>query len=107
MVDLKHGMTRDEIRRELRPRLAPEMRDFEALVDAIFSLANVERLYRPAEVADMSGVPRREVLADLRQGKFGAYYERSDNQPRIAGSAVNRWRDGFRVTKFKEAADGC
>lgn len=92
-------MSREEIESELRLHFAgaalPGL--FDSLVDAVFSLASVERLYKPAEVSELSAVNRRVVLADLNAGKFGDYYSRTANQFGIPASAVNAWRETFKV----------
>jgi hypothetical protein len=98
-LELRHGMSREEIESELRLHFAGAAvpRLFEQLVDAVFSLATVERLYRPAEVSELSAVNRRVVLADLSAGKFGDYYSRTANQFGIPASAINAWRESFKV----------
>lgn len=67
------------------------------LYDLIFSLVTVEQLLKPSEVASLSGMDKRTVLADIDAGKLGDVFLRTEPQPRVAVSAVNRWRDGFRV----------
>lgn len=98
-LELKHGMSRDEIAGLIKLHIVgePSQTMFTELVEAIFSLATVEKLYRPAEVSELSAVNRRVVLADLNAGKFGDYFSRTENQFGIPASAVIAWRETFRV----------
>ena len=68
------------------------------LIDIICRLATVEQHYKPAEIAACSAMKKRTVLADIHAGKFaGEYYKRSDNQITVSASAVNAWRESFRI----------
>ena len=68
------------------------------LLDLIFSLATVEQLLKPAEIAARSCLNKRAVLRDIRDGKFGDYYCRAENSIAIPVSSVNAWRRRFLVS---------
>jgi hypothetical protein len=67
------------------------------LIDLIHSLATVEILLKPSEIAARSCLNKRAVLKDIRDGKFGDYYCRAENSIAVPASGVNRWRRSFRV----------
>jgi len=64
---------------------------------SIYSLATVEQLLKPAEIAARSCLNKRAVLRDIRDGKFGDYYVRAENSIAVPASGVNKWRSTFRV----------
>jgi hypothetical protein len=85
------GKTREQIEAALAGKSRSE------LLDLIESLTTVEQLLKPAEIARRSGLNRRAVLRDLRDGKFGDYYCRAENSIAVPLSSVNEWRRGFLV----------
>ncbi len=85
------GKTREEI----EAAMAGKPRD--ALIDVIYSLATVEQLFKPAEIAIRSCVNKRVVLRDIRDGKFGDYFVRAENSIAVPASGVNAWRRSFCV----------
>lgn len=85
------GKTRAEIERQLAGRPRSE------LIDLIFSLATVEQLFKPSEIAARSCLNKRAVLRDIREGKFGRYYCRAENSISVQASGVNQWRRSFEV----------
>jgi len=94
-----HGRTREEIESVLAGKTRSE------LLDLIFSLATVEQLFKPAEIARRSCLNKRAVLRDIRDGKFGNYFCRAENSIAVPASSVNRWRQNFLVpTKIKQGA---
>jgi hypothetical protein len=86
-----HGKTREQLEAALTHKSRSE------LLDLIHSLVTVEQLLKPAEIAARSCLNKRAVLRDIRDGKFGDYYCRAENSIAVAVSAVNRWRNRFRV----------
>jgi len=86
------GKTYDEI----SAALAQASRD--DLVRLVFSLVTLEKLLTPAQIARESQVPRRDVLADMRAGRFTdpifgrGFFCRASKSFRISASAVNAWR---------------
>ena len=93
------GKTREQIRAALASKTREE------LLDMICSLATVEQLYKPAQIASLSCVNKRAVLRDLRDGKFGEYYCRAENSVAIPSSGVNAWRRRFLVPVKGNGAD--
>ena len=85
------GKTHEEIERQLAGRSRSE------LIDLIFSLATVEQLFKPSEIAARSCINKRAILKDLRNGKFGHYYCRAENSIAVPASGVNEWRRRFLV----------
>lgn len=85
------GKTREELEAALSSKSRSE------LLDIILSLATVEQLFKPSEIAARSCLNKRAVLRDIRDGKFGDYYCRAENSIAVPASGVNKWRDGFRV----------
>src|SRR5256885_15621457 len=85
------GKTREQIEVALAGKSRVE------LLDLIFSLATVEQLLKPAEIAARSCLNKRAVLRDIRDGKFGDYYCRAENSLAVPLSGVNKWRRAFRV----------
>ena len=86
-----HGKTREQLEAALRHKSRGE------LIDLIHSLATVEQLLKPAEIASRSCLNKRAVLRDIRDGKFGDYFVRAENSICVPASGVNQWRDRFRV----------
>jgi hypothetical protein len=58
------------------------------LLDIIFSLATVEQFFRPTEIAARTGVNKRRVLRDIREGKFWDYYCRAENSITVPASGL-------------------
>lgn len=86
---------RDEIERALAGKPPAE------LIDIICQMTAVEQLFKPAEIAKASRVPRKTVLAEIKAGKFGDYFARGDNSLAVPASGVHRWRALFRVRVSK------
>ena len=93
------GKTREEIEIRLKGKSRSE------LLDLIYSLTTVEQLLKPAEIAARSGLNKRAVLRDLREGKFGDYYCRAENSVSIPLSGVNAWRRRFLVPGKENGTD--
>ena len=86
---------RGKTREQLEVALANKSRS--ELIGLIHSLASVEQLFKPAEIAARSCLNKRAVLRDIRDGKFGDYYVRAENSIAVPASGVNEWRNRFRV----------
>ncbi len=86
------GKTYDQIEGLLRHHSRAD------LLHIIYSLATVEPLLKPSEIAARSAVNKRAVLRDIREGKFGPYICRADNSIAVPASGVNAWRRRFTVT---------
>src|SRR5215468_1227214 len=86
-----HGKTREQLEVALANKSRSE------LIGLIYSLASVEQLFKPAEIAARSCLNKRAVLRDIRDGKFGDYYVRAENSIAVPASGVNEWRNRFRV----------
>lgn len=91
------GKTREEIDALLRDRSRSE------LVDLIFSLVTFERLLTAREIAEASHVAKRDILAEMRVGRFvdpifgAGFFCRAGNSLRVSASAANAWRESFFV----------
>jgi len=85
------GKTREQLETALAHKSRSE------LIDLVHSLATVEQLFKPAEIAARSCLNKRAVLRDIRDGKFGDYYCRAENSIAVPASGVNQWRNRFRV----------
>jgi hypothetical protein len=85
------GKSREQVEAALTNKSRSE------LIDLIYSLVNVEQLLKPAEIAARSCLNKRAVLRDIRDGKFGDYFCRAENSIAVPASAVNHWRNRFRV----------
>jgi hypothetical protein len=85
------GKTREQLETALSHKSRSE------LIGLIHSLVTVEQLLKPAEIAARSCLNKRAVLRDIRDGKFGDYYCRAENSIAVPTSAVNHWRNRFRV----------
>ena len=85
------GKSREEIERMLANASRAD------LLDRIYSLATVEQLFKPTEIASRSCMNKRAVLRDIRDGKLGEYYCRAENSIAVPASGVNAWRRSFRV----------
>ena len=85
------GKTREQLETALAHKSRSE------LIDSVHSLATVEQLFKPAEIAARSCLNKRAVLRDIRDGKFGDYYCRAENSIAVPASGVNQWRNRFRV----------
>lgn len=87
-----HGKTREQIAESLAGHTRDE------LIGVIFSLATVEQHFKPAEVAERTGMDKRTVLKDIHAGLFGGeYLKRAENQILVSSSGVNKWLQSFRV----------
>jgi hypothetical protein len=86
---------RGKSREQIESALAGKSRS--DLLDIIFSLATVEQLFKPSQIAARSCLNKRAVLRDIRDGKFGDYYCRAENSLAVPASGVNQWRSKFRV----------
>jgi hypothetical protein len=81
---------------EVAKALADKSRD--QLVDLIFELSGVERLLSSGYIAKVCGIKPREVVADMRAGRFvdpvhgRGFFVRGPNSFKVSVSAVNRWR---------------
>src|SRR5262249_41800711 len=86
------GKNREEIARMLAGKTRAE------LIDIIASLAIIEPHFTAGQIASLSGMTTRTVLADIHAGRFGGqYFKRSPNQITVSASGVNVWRNSFRV----------
>lgn len=85
------GKTREEVEAALKGKSRSE------LIDTIHSVATVEQLFKPTEIAARSCLNKRAVLRDIRDGKFGDYFCRAENSIAVPASGVNAWRRSFRV----------
>jgi hypothetical protein len=90
-VERLSGKTRSEIEAALAGKSRAE------LIDLIFSLATVEQLFKPAEIASRTCINKRAVLRAIRDGKFGEYFCRAENSIAVPASGVNAWRQTFCV----------
>jgi hypothetical protein len=86
-----HGKTVEQLEVELAHMSRSQ------LIGLIHSLATVEQLLKPSEIAARSRLNKRSVLRDIRDGKFGDYYCRAENSLAVPLSGVNKWRRTFRV----------
>jgi hypothetical protein len=70
----------------------------EQLIDLIYELSMLERLMTSREIAKASRIHVREVLADMRAGRFvdpihgRGFFSRARNSFKVSVSAANRWR---------------
>jgi hypothetical protein len=95
------GKSREQIGRALRERSRAE------LLDLIFSLSTVEELFKPSEIAKRSKINRRDVLRDIKAGKFGGgYFCRAQNSLAVSASSVNKWRRSFFVPVNRGPTNG-
>jgi hypothetical protein len=91
------GKSREEIERELADHPRAD------LLDLIFFLATLEPLLTPREIAQASHVSKRDVLQDMKAGKFidpvlgAGFFCRGKNSLRVGTAAVNAWRRRFFV----------
>lgn len=91
------GKTRAELDAVLADKSRAE------LVDVIFSLVTFERLLTAREIAEASHVAKRDVIADMRAGRFAdplhgrGFFCRSGNSLRVSAAAANAWRRSFFV----------
>lgn len=89
--------TREEVERAL------DDRDRSALIDIIQSLISFDRWLTAHQIADSSQVPKREVLEDMKAGRFhdpifgDGFFRRSGNSFRVSTAAANEWRRSFFV----------
>jgi hypothetical protein len=99
------GKTREELAAALEDKSRAE------LLELIFSLVNFERLLSAGEVARASRVSVRDVLADMKAGKFvdpvfgAGFFCRGSNSRRVSMSAANAWRARFFVRVVCQPAD--
>ena len=91
------GKTREELAAALSGRTRGE------LVELIFSLVSFERLLSASEIAAASKMSRRDVLADMKAGRFvdpvfgAGFFCRASNSLKVSASAANAWRRSFFV----------
>jgi hypothetical protein len=77
--------------------------DREALLDVVFSLVTFERLLTAREIAQATHCNKRDVLADMKAGRFvdpifgAGFFCRAANSFRVSASAANAWRRSFFV----------
>jgi hypothetical protein len=83
-------------REEIAAALAGADRD--RLIDLIYELSIFERLMTSGEIARHSRIDVREVIADMRAGRFvdpihgRGFFSRARNSLKVSVSAANRWR---------------
>jgi Mg2+/Co2+ transporter CorC len=77
----------------------------EELLDIIESLASVEQLLKPAEIAARSCMNKRRILAAIRRGELGPYFAHAENSIAVPASSVNKWRRRFLVPITATNAD--
>lgn len=88
-------------REELADVLADKTRS--ELLELIFSLVTFERLLSARDISERSLVARRDVLADMKAGKFAdpifgaGFFCRASHSLRVTASAANAWRRSFFV----------
>ncbi len=80
---------------EIRALLKDAGRD--ELIAVLASLATVEPLFRPSEIAVLCKKRRRDVLAAIKAKRLGDYFCFGANSLAVPASGVNAWRDSFRV----------
>jgi hypothetical protein len=91
------GKTRAEIDALLGDRSRDE------LVGLIFSLVSFDRLLTAREIAEASHVAKRDVISEMRAGRFvdpmfgAGFFCRAGNSLRVSASAANAWRESFFV----------
>jgi hypothetical protein len=93
------GKTREEIAEVVKSK-GPQ-----GVVDIIFSLVSLDRLLSASEIAERCGVPKREVLADMKAGRFhdpilgAGFFARSfkGSSYKVSTGAVNEWRRSWFV----------
>ena len=72
--------------------------DREGLLTLIHSLVTLEKLYSARQIAEMEGCNKRDVLSDMKAGRFvdpiygAGFFVRARNSFRVTGSAVAAWR---------------
>jgi hypothetical protein len=77
--------------------------DRQALLDLVFSLVSFERLLTAREIAEATHCNKRDVLADMKAGRFvdpifgAGFFCRAANSFRVSASAANAWRRSFFV----------
>lgn len=82
--------------------------DHEQLVTLVHSLVTLERLYTARQIAESEGCNKRDVLADMKAGRFvdpifgAGFFCRARNSFRVTGSAVKAWRQSFFVPLTKQ-----
>jgi hypothetical protein len=91
------GKTRPELESLLSDKTRGE------LFDVIFSLTTFDQLLTARQIADASHVSKRDVLADIKAGRFidpifgRGFFCRASNSLRVSASAANAWRHSFFV----------
>lgn len=92
------GKTRDELADALADKSRAE------LLELIYSLVTFERLLSVREIAQGSRVCHRDVLADMKAGKFvdpifgRGFFCRASNSLKVSAGAANAWRRSFFVS---------
>ncbi len=94
------GKTREQIEAALVGKSRSE------LIDVIYSMATVEQLLKPSEIAARSCINKRAVLRDIRDGLFGDYYCRAENSISVPASGVHEWLRSFCVHVKRKGQDG-
>ena len=91
------GMTREQIQAALAAKSRGE------LLDVIYSLATFEPLLTVRQVAAASGINKREVLRDIKAGKFvdpvlgAGFFFRGSSSVKVSALAAHAWRRSFFV----------
>ena len=86
------GKTREEVAQALAGK------DREQLITLVHSLVTLERLFTAKQIAEAEGCNKRDVLADMKAGRFvdpifgAGFFVRARNSFRVTGSAVRAWR---------------
>jgi hypothetical protein len=99
------GKTREELSAALADKKRAE------LVELIYRLTTFEHHLTAREIADATHCRRRDVLADMRAGRFvdpifgSGFFCRSENSLRVSASAANAWREQFFVPVDSIPAD--
>jgi hypothetical protein len=99
------GKTRAEIAEALAGK------DREALIELIYRLVTFERLLTAREIAEASHINKRDVLADMKAGRFvdpifgTGFFCRAANSFRVSASAANAWRRSFFVRVHRHDRD--
>jgi len=87
------GKTRGEVDQALADKTRAQ------LVDLIYRLVSVEQLLTAREIAEASGMARRDVLRDMKAGRFidpifgRGFFVLARNSFKVSASAVNAWRE--------------
>ncbi len=80
---------------EIREILTKTSRD--ELIVIVAALATIEPLFKPSEIRALVHRRQRDILADIKAGKFGDYFCFGPNSLAVPTSGVNAWLARFRV----------